>query len=232
MAGDYHGLRNIILSAGTARSSMTGPTNMPPTITVASGRCTWLPIPVEIAAGKRPMQAESAVISKGRMRVEAAAEHRVHWREAAKPLLVVKCNHQDAVHDRHAEERDEADGGRDAEIETGEIEREYAANHRVGDARERQKAVAEVIEQAVEQPDNQHEADGHNDLQTFLGFLKVSELARPNQPVSGRKFHVLRDSLLSLLDSAAKVAATDAELDRDEALHALVINPGRSRIQA
>ena len=51
---------------------MTGPTSMPPTITVASGRCTWLPIPVEIAAGSRPMQAESAVISRGRMRVEAA----------------------------------------------------------------------------------------------------------------------------------------------------------------
>ncbi len=28
--------------------------NMPPTITVASGRCTWLPMPVETAAGSRP----------------------------------------------------------------------------------------------------------------------------------------------------------------------------------
>ena len=34
---------------------------MPPTTTVASGRCTWLPIPVEIAAGNKPMQADSVV---------------------------------------------------------------------------------------------------------------------------------------------------------------------------
>ena len=45
--------RNTIFSAGTTRSSMIGPTSMPPTITVASGRCTWLPMPVEIAAGKQ-----------------------------------------------------------------------------------------------------------------------------------------------------------------------------------
>jgi hypothetical protein len=35
--------------------------------TVASGRCTWLPMPVEIAAGKRPMQADSAIIMIGRI---------------------------------------------------------------------------------------------------------------------------------------------------------------------
>ena len=99
---------------------MTGPTSMPPTITVASGRCTWLPIPVEIAAGKRPMQAERAVISKGRMRVEAARNIASSGVQTVSPLLVVISNHQDAVHDRHAEERDEADGGRDAEIQAGD----------------------------------------------------------------------------------------------------------------
>ena len=65
----------------------------------------------------------------------------------------------------------------------------------------------------------------------FLASCKVAELARPNQPVARGKLHVLRDSLLRFLDRAAKVAATDAELDRDETLHALVINPGRSSIQ-
>ena len=116
-------------------------------------------------------------------------------------------------------------------METGEIERQDAAHHRVRDAGEGQKAIAKVIEQAVERPGNQNEADGHNNLQTFLGFLKISELARPDQPVSGRKFHVVRDAPLSLLDRAAQVTAAHAELDRDEALHALVINPGGSRVQ-
>jgi len=46
--------------------------NMPPTTTVARGRCTWLPMPVETAAGNKPMQADNAVISIGRIRCEAA----------------------------------------------------------------------------------------------------------------------------------------------------------------
>ncbi len=46
--------------------------NMPPTTTVASGRCTWLPMPVDTAAGSKPIQADSAVISIGRIRCEAA----------------------------------------------------------------------------------------------------------------------------------------------------------------
>src|SRR5580658_6571506 len=66
------GSKKNILSAGTASRSITGPSSIPPTITVANGRCTWLPMPVEIAAGNRPIQAERAVISSGRIRVEAA----------------------------------------------------------------------------------------------------------------------------------------------------------------
>jgi hypothetical protein len=43
----------------------------PPTITVASGRCVWAPMPVEMAAGTSPMQADRQVISTGRMRTSA-----------------------------------------------------------------------------------------------------------------------------------------------------------------
>ncbi len=40
---------------------------MPPTTTMASGRWTWLPIAVEKAAGRRPAQAATQVISTGRI---------------------------------------------------------------------------------------------------------------------------------------------------------------------
>ena len=60
--------RNTMHSAGTTTSNMSGPISKPPTTTVAKGRCTWLPMPVEIAAGNRPMDADSAVISIGRIR--------------------------------------------------------------------------------------------------------------------------------------------------------------------
>ena len=36
------------------------------------------------------------------------------------------------IHDRHAKQRNETDGGGDAEIEAGEIERQYAAGDREG----------------------------------------------------------------------------------------------------
>ena len=39
-----------------------GPISIPPTTTIASGRCTWLPIAVEKAAGNRPIAAENPVI--------------------------------------------------------------------------------------------------------------------------------------------------------------------------
>ena len=88
-----------------------------------------------------------------------------------------------------------------------------------------------VIEQAVEQPEDQHKADRHDDLQALLGLLQVAELAGPNQPVAGRQLDVLGDALLRLGHGAAEVAAAHAEFDGDEALHALVVNPRRAGIQ-
>jgi hypothetical protein len=64
--------RNSVCTAGTTMRRMIGPKNIPPTTTVASGRCTWLPMPVETAAGSKPMQADKAVISIGRIRCDAA----------------------------------------------------------------------------------------------------------------------------------------------------------------
>ncbi len=70
-------------------------------------------------------------------------------------FLVVKCNHEDAVHHRDAEEGDETDGGGDAEVQTGNVECQDAPNHCDGDSGERQKAVAHIVKQAIKQPRNQ-----------------------------------------------------------------------------
>jgi hypothetical protein len=48
-------LRNTLRIAGATTRSRIGPMVMPPTTTVARGFWTWLPMPVEIAAGNRPM---------------------------------------------------------------------------------------------------------------------------------------------------------------------------------
>ena len=44
--------RNNVCKAGTTTSMMTGPISMPPTTTVANGRCTWLPIPEDSLPGR------------------------------------------------------------------------------------------------------------------------------------------------------------------------------------
>ena len=65
---------------------MIGPISMPPTMTVASGRCTWLPMPVESAAGSKPMQADSVIIRIGAHLLLDGMEHRfdrVHDRSPA-----------------------------------------------------------------------------------------------------------------------------------------------------
>ena len=45
----------------------TGANSMPPTTTMASGFCTWLPMPVETAAGSRPIAAMMQVMKTGRI---------------------------------------------------------------------------------------------------------------------------------------------------------------------
>jgi len=63
---------NILASVGIASRLQIGDSSMPPTTTQASGCCTCAPMPVEIAAGTRPMQAESPVMKICRMRVSPA----------------------------------------------------------------------------------------------------------------------------------------------------------------
>ena len=49
-----------------------GDSSMPPTITQASGCCTCEPMPVESAAGTRPMQADRPVMNTWRIRASPA----------------------------------------------------------------------------------------------------------------------------------------------------------------
>jgi hypothetical protein len=60
------------INTGTTNKIKTGASSMPPTITVASGRCVSEPIPVESAAGNSPMHADMHIIKTGSMRTSAA----------------------------------------------------------------------------------------------------------------------------------------------------------------
>src|SRR5262249_57573091 len=68
-AGTVLGRRreNRPIAAGSTVRKRQGAASVPPTTTTASGRCTWLPMAVEKAAGSRPTQAAVPVISTGRI---------------------------------------------------------------------------------------------------------------------------------------------------------------------
>ena len=124
-AGSSLQSKNKVCRAGTTTSMMIGPTSMPPTTTVASGRCTWLPMPVE-TRGRQ--QADAGGERGHQHRPHALLGGVVHRLDRCPcrcaPHLVVIGDDQDAVHHRHAEQRHEADGGRDAEIEPGDVQRD------------------------------------------------------------------------------------------------------------
>ena len=171
-------------SVGIMSRLQIGDSNMPPTITQASGCCTCAPMPVEIAAGTRPMQADRPVMNICRMRVSPAS-----MMASSRPMPLVHVaadvgDEQDAIHGRDAEQRDEADRRRDAEIEAGDVEPEDAAADSEGNARERQQAVAHRVEQAVEQHQDQQQAQRHDEGEPLLGLHQRAELAGPLQAVA------------------------------------------------
>ena len=63
----------IAYSTGARKIDSSRRESSPPTITIANGFCESLPIPVEVAAGSRPMHATSAVIMMGRSRSSDAS---------------------------------------------------------------------------------------------------------------------------------------------------------------
>src|SRR5208283_4850908 len=95
-----------------------------------------------------------------------------------------------------------------------------------GNAGHRDKAVAQRIEEAVEQEQDQQEGDRHDDVKPFLRLLQIFEFARPKDRIPRRQLDRLVHTLLRLSDRAAEVATAHAEFDRHVTLAAVAINEG------
>src|SRR5262249_48210290 len=145
--------------------------------------------------------------------------------------LVVEGQHQDAVHHGNAEQRYEADGGRDTEVEPGDDQRQHAASDRKGNPRQGEENVAHRAEQAIEQDHDQAEAHGDDHLEPLLGLLQGLEFAGPLDAIPPRQLHLPRNARLRIGDGALEVAAAHAEFDGDIPLIALVINVRGARIE-
>src|SRR5262245_28570922 len=158
-------------------------------------------------------------------------EHGIDRPHTACPDLVVIGRDQDSVHDRNAEERDKTDGGGDAEIEAGKIQRQHAAAGRKRNPDERHQAVRQRIEKTVEQHQDQRETDRNDDRESRFCQLQGFELSGPCDAISLRQLNVARDPLLHFRDRVAEIAVAHAELDRHIALAPLVVDVGRASIE-
>jgi hypothetical protein len=150
--------------------------------------------------------------------------HCLDGTDTAHSDLVVISDDQDTVHHGDAEQGNKSNRSGNAEIEAAEIQRQNTATDRKRDAGKGHQAVTQGIEKAVKQHQNQRKADGDDDLEALLGLLQRLELSCPRDAVTARQLHVLPNSRLRLGDGAAQVAATHAELDRNETLVAFVID--------
>jgi hypothetical protein len=212
------------IAAGSTVRNRIGASSMPPTTTTASGRCTWLPIAVENAAGQQADAGRDAGHQHRPHLLGAGRAQRLLAREAGVDQPVEGADHHDAVHGGDAEQRDEADRGGDAERHVGQGEPQDAADQRHRDRAGGQQRVGEVAEADIEQQQDQRDRHRHGDRQAVDRGLEVGEVARPLQAIAGRQPDVLGDALLGLEHGAAEIAAAHRELDRDVALLLLAID--------
>ena len=131
--------------------------------TIASGRCVCAPIRVETAAGSSPSASTRSVIIVAR-------------RRRSDPMMIDSTNgmallpkpadveaQQNTVHHGDAENRNEADAGRNAERSARNDQREISAETRDRNLRHDDEGVDERLRRGVEDARDQQQRERHDD---------------------------------------------------------------------
>ncbi len=126
------------------------------------------------------------------------------------------ADHDDAVEHRSAEQRDEPDCGRHAQVDAGQVERDDAANRRERNVREDDPGAPDRAERVEEQDEDQEHADRHDDGEPRHRALLVLELAAERDVVAGLQRHAARDLRLRFPHDAAHVPPADEHRDRHQ----------------
>ena len=118
----------------------------PPTMTMAKGRCESEPMPCEMAARQQAQCGHQHRHHDGPQPQHRAFDGGVLDGVAARAQLVDVLQHDHAGLHRHAEQRQESDAGRDAEVRAGEQQRQQAAEGRHGDVGQDEQRPLEGVE--------------------------------------------------------------------------------------
>src|SRR5271157_406677 len=141
---------------------------------------------------------------------------------------------QDSVLDGHAEDRHEADGGRDAEVRAREVKDPDASHGRFQNVDQNEHAILHRAEHRVQEDHDHAQREGDDPQEACVGLLHLLELSGPLDAVTllGKSSAGVRivDLALGFVDGRLEVAAPDAELDRYEPAIVLAIDVRGSRL--
>ena len=181
--------------------------------------------------GQRPLGLRTDLRGKGRRQQSAQGRqvghhHRAHalagpfddgllQRPPLRAQRVEVRDQQQPVHDGDAEERNEADGRRNAEVGAGQAQGPNAAHRHRQDVAEHDHGIQPGSQGRIQQDENQAQRQRNDPHQAGLGILHFLELAGPDGAIRGLE-QVLR-LLPRLIDRTGQVAAANAELHRDQA---------------
>ena len=220
-------------STGMTKSARKTDVVRPAATTIASGRCTSAPGPVEKRSGNKPKIDTSAVMRIGRSRFVAPSitASRIPSRVtdfgsmgsldassmSGSPEVFAEGVLQVDDDDRSrlngvAEKGDEADPDGDGEVHAAEEEREHAADETERDREEHHAGEPRVAVCEIQKRRHEQECERHYDKQTLRGALLVLVLTGPHISISPRQFQFLLQGFLRFLHEGADVASTNIRL--------------------
>src|SRR5271165_1231734 len=158
----------------------------------------------------------------------AGLQHGGRTVEARFQTEIVVGQHENPVHGRNAEQRDESDRRGDAERRRGDPQREYASEHRHGDHAGREQRIAQISEFQIQQQHDQRDRQRHDDAEARNRLLQIAEFPDPFQVITAGYQHLRIHGTLRLEHRAAEIPSPHAELDGYVALLLFAVDEGRA----
>src|SRR5258706_11929001 len=112
-------------------------------------------------------------------------EHCLDGVQATCCNLAIAIDDEDSAHNGHSEQRNEADGGGNAEIQSGNVQSQNAAADCKRNSQQSHDAITERVKQAVEKHHDQGESDGKDERKPVLCLLQGFEFPGPFDAITG-----------------------------------------------
>ncbi len=143
--------------------------------------------------------------------------------------LIVAIDEQHAVSRGDAEQGDESDDGRDADLSGGQQQGKDAADKCQGQIQQNHAAFEGIAELHVEQQENHHDAQQGGEQQNAARVLFALELSAIFDVISFGKGDLLLDTLPDVIDHTSQIAAARVGRNDDLAFDILAVDGIRTR---